>query len=558
VFWRRSEFLHWDGSYYVGLAESLLFSGTYHWNGVPHTMYPPGMPLILAAVIALFGSSYPPQIITIGILSALGLGISFLLLRQKCATLPAFLICLCIAASPGFFTMSTVLIISDTAYFLLSALILVTANLVDSSSKRTHRLGGAAAITLLLPASILVRAVGIAMLLGLALWVSVAFLTSRARFKNRLLHFGPAILTGAMAYVWWTWYSKAYEVLDWPGQYLNSHARYFKMRDILHPEYGTATIADILWRITVNLPAQATSVFSFVTNYWLNPFFPSPAVVLPIVLLTISLAILLCSHSATLAEWYLPIYLAIILLWPYTVGMERFLYPVMPLILFHLWNGCRQWLTMLERSRRLALGISLYGGALLTALSIARAFLVEGGSSRQSLAGLLFWAAWTGASVWLRFRWPVQGQAGRFKPILARTGAVLLVAVLAIGVKAQIQIAKVNLKPPPSFRQSEQDAALWLKANTPGEAIVVAEQVPIVHRFSGRRTIHFPISSDPALIRETIFRRKAQFLVVNDAPQDHQFQPTQQARVDLVNQAYPGLLRLRAQTPGYRIFEVIP
>ena len=50
LLYQRTESYAWDSSVYIGLARSLLERGAYEFNFEPHTFYPPGLPLLLAAI----------------------------------------------------------------------------------------------------------------------------------------------------------------------------------------------------------------------------------------------------------------------------------------------------------------------------------------------------------------------------------------------------------------------------------------------------------------------------------------------------------------------------
>lgn len=556
AFWRRIEFLHWDGCYYSGMAESLYHTHTYRFNESRHIPYPPGMPLILAGIMTVFGEAYAPQIVAVGVFGAFGLAAAFLLLRISAGFPLNVWACLLLLTSSTFFGLNTTMILSDTAYFLTSTVcVLLAMSLADQGEHDKGTLWRASALALLTPASFLIRPIGVALVAGLGLWLGFLSLFHRTSFSILCRRIGPALITGTLSFLWWTWFSRSTEILEWPGQYLHSHWKQLVLKDYYSPELGRMDFGDLVLRISENTAAMGAVVSTFVTNQWINPFLSSPAVILPILLIVLGLTATIRERGVTLLETYFCVYVAILSLWPFAVGMDRFLFPVMPLALLYIYRGCRYIAYLSTHKTEYFWEAATKFGAALATVSVGHVFLAVGGKSKQSLAATGFWTAVLLVSLaFRRMRWQIFTE--RTTVLLRGVAGCILVAICLLGLRAQIRMAVDNLNPRPSPRAVEKDAALWLYANTPADAIVMAEQVSIFHRFSRRRTIHFPITSNPAVILETMSRYNVRFLAVNDGPQDFRYLPTQQDRVAKLQEAYPKQLRLIARTPGYRIFQV--
>jgi hypothetical protein len=128
--------------------------------------------------------------------------------------------------------------------------------------------------------------------------------------------------------------------------------------------------------------------------------------------------------------------------------------------------------------------------------------------------------------------------------------------LLAAGLFQQAAIARTNLAPDPSkyLHYTAADCAAWLR--TAGVGAVMTQQFAIIHRLSGRRTVSFPITSDPQLIVDTATREKVRYLVVNDGVKYEYFSPTEEERWRNIERAYPLMFQLVYRGPGYRVFEV--
>ena len=65
-----------DSSTYQGLARSLRDEGSYRFNFAPHAQYPPGLPLLLAGIGAVFGDVHIVYLRALAVIGAASLWVA--------------------------------------------------------------------------------------------------------------------------------------------------------------------------------------------------------------------------------------------------------------------------------------------------------------------------------------------------------------------------------------------------------------------------------------------------------------------------------------------------
>lgn len=84
----------------------------------------------------------------------------------------------------------------------------------------------------------------------------------------------------------------------------------------------------------------------------------------------------------------------------------------------------------------------------------------------------------------------------------------------------------------------------------------MAQQSAILHRLLGRRVADFPITRDFRAIAAAATREHVRYLVVDEPVSYEYFFPTEEERMQVLEEAYPKAFQLVHAGPGYRIFEV--
>ena len=234
--------------------------------------------------------------------------------------------------------------------------------------------------------------------------------------------------------------------------------------------------------------------------------------------------------------------------------------PVTPVACVLMWRGLAVTANTLRR-RPTAILVSISAFTAVLAVATGATDRLPGLQARVSL---VFWPFATVASIFLII---LAGRIGLVRTTAAldsvvaflaswRTNMGIVGVLLAVGVFQQAAIARTNLAPDPSkYRHySSADCASWLR--TAGDGAVMAQQSAIIHRLSGRRTVSFPITSDPQLIADTVTREKVRYLVVNDQVEHEYFLPTEEERWRNIERTYPLMFQLVHRGPGYRVYDV--
>jgi hypothetical protein len=546
-----------DGSAYMVLARSIRETGRYEFNYKPHTVHPPGLPLLLAGISVLSGGgSYGVFIRFMPVFGTLALVVWYLVLKRDQGRAPAGVCCLLVAASGPLFRLVTRSILSDASYFFLSGLALWCLMTLDGRAAPRRPVRHLLRICLCLAAvlMVLLRTAGIALCAALLAWVVTEAWRRGWRRTGVLPSAAVATLAGFLAFFCWIGWTRHSERRDYQGQHMSSYASQFMTKDPHRPELGTASAGDLVVRLAANIPVQASHLAALATRIeYVMPLWYSPLVIAVVLLLLGGVVSCAADTRRMLLAWYFLAYFAVYLLWPFDEG-PRFMLPVAPLAFLLMWRGILLAARLLRDRPAAALGgVAALSAAL--AVAAAAAGRVPG---LQARASLVFWPLLAAASLCLAFL------AGRVGPTLSssvnrlvswRAHYAVVGVLIGAGLLQQAAAARTNLarNAAPGWYQNPADCSSWLRAAPAG--IVMAQQSVMIHRLSGRRVVSLPITSDPAIIVATVRRESVRYVVVNDEWDYEYFLPSEEERWRRVERAHPSLFRLVHRGPDYRVFE---
>jgi hypothetical protein len=557
-----------DSSYYIGLARSILERGKYEFNFAPHVFYPPAYPALLALISIPFGVSYFVSVRAAAIIGMLGLIASYELLCRKEGRGLAAAGCLILGFSGFYFYMSAQLVGSDVPYFLTSILFLLVVTGVDQAwGYRRPGIFMRSAITGLLVISLLMRTVGVALLAGMLAWLFIRALIDRNDALGRAKFFAPGFLVASLVlsgWMIWTQQVKV-EIIDQIGE-AGTYVDQFWLVQPHRPELGRATPVDLLKRVGNNLSVQASHASAIITRIpWIEPRLNSPLVFIPIVLVLLGWLSSVRVMGGELTEWYFAFYLGVCLLWPYDVG-PRFIFPVFPLIFLYLYRGGME-LARVKPWRFVFMFRSLL--VISVVLAIYGVFTVVprwAEMSLQTKASIFFWILTGG---WMIF--VAVGVTRVIQPSVQAlitaisnpkgskiAGGVAVAVVVIIGLISQVRGVIYNLDPKVSeyVHQPSKEAADWIANHAATTDVVMAQQVPIVHRVSGKLTVSFPVRSDPREIMAVIRRSRVNFLVAITAAKSTNLSPTESERSSNLEVGFPEEIKLVHQEPSYKIYQI--
>ena len=564
--YQRVESYQEDSSCYVGLAHSLITTGRYEFNFKLHTEHPPGLPIILGATSLLFGGTYDADVRVVATLGVFGLFLAYLLLRKReppGSPVPAAA-CLLLGTSPYFFEIATKGVLSELPYFALSMATLLVATKVEEAPSTKSRISWSAVLAICTLGAVMVRTAGIALPLGMMLWLGWAQLGKKPQASRRFLAFAPALVLALGAQLAWMQWTKKVEVYHLPGKY-NDYVSQFKMKDPRQPELGQASASDLAIRGANNVVIQSAdfTALSLHTS-WIEPMWYSPAVFLPLLLVLLGWWASVRGGNGDFVEGYFACYAGLYFLWPWDSG-PRFVLPVFPLVFLYFSRGARSLMKIARERWQPSMIVAFASSAILSVVSAWLTFAHHRPSSLQEKSSVAFFVIVAAISGFMAFAdarnapltW-TRGLVGSSGLRWIRLGAGTCVFILVIvGITLQLRIGIRNLSPDPStyLHYPSVSAAKWVEEHTPVSEVLMAGQDVIVYRVSGRRVIPFPVTTDARLIVGTMRLYGVKDLIVlTRTGADSLYLPRESDRLAILMRSYSKFFRLVNSGPGYQIF----
>jgi Dolichyl-phosphate-mannose-protein mannosyltransferase len=546
---------------YFELARSLV-----ERSAIPasiRTLYPPGFPLIVASVGAVFGWSpralirIEPFFFTLGVIAA------YELLRRPYGRGLAAAACLLFGTSPWVFGNATWGLAPDIPYFFAASASLLIAARLDEGGPSGPRSVRWVLLPFGVALSILIRTVGIAFVFAIGVWLIASWLRDGQVARRRLALYLPALATGVAVAATWLLWSHRHEVLEWsiagwPRSYLSQLA----LKDGHRPLLGLATLGEILRRIGSNAAGYAAAFSELLLHKFFNAGVYSPALTF-FALAAVGLFGRIVRTGGTLVEWYFLTFLGMQLVWPWK-DYERFAMSLAPLYFAYCFLGARTVarlvhaytmqaalvgldLSLILASAAFEAGESkyLYVWALMAALSASLA--VRAPRVREATLDLLASAA--------RPRWMV---AGRSLSVVHVVAAVIVGVLLGHGVQAQLSIGRENLHYDGARNPHAADveAARWLASHGERSEVVMAREPDLAYHYSGRPVVWFPPISDPEVLAAGIRKHHVSWIVVTRKNPSYWY-PTEVDGVVALLRRYPDAVRLVYGGDGYWIYTVV-
>ena len=565
---------------YPDLARSILDHGSYQIRLLPETTFPPGFPLILAAVGLLFGFTPAALFSLIAVSATLGLIATYEFLRRVEGRGVAAAISLFLASCPVFFSFGTSVIYPEIPYFLVSMLALLLALKIDHAERDRSLSGRVMLLSITLVLAVLIRSVGVALLAGLAAWIATSLLVVPDVGRRRLRRFVLPLVIGLTAQLCWSVWAHSHAALEWqlPG-YPQSYISQLRVKNGHHPELGEAHLGDIPARIGRNLVARAVGFSHLLIRRNVSRFWSSPLIFGPLVLIAIGAGSSLCGSAGQLHDWYFLWYEFIFMLWPWDYR-DRFLIPVVPLACLYLWRGAKAVKNYAVRQPGAA-GVSfMLLGSLLCISSAAFAFRIAAfpvnpehvrGDHLQTIAATLFWGIFAAMGLWMLKRASLEPQrdgAGVYArlnqivesrgPAGLRVAATVIVAAIVVLDTGQVMaIGRYNMNPDITREPTYpiMKAAEWIGGHEPSDRVIMASEPEIVFHFSGHRTVWFPPISDPKVLMEGIRRHHIGAILVVHQAQSY-WLPPEDVCFQALLQAYPGAFQLTYRDLDTWVYEV--
>jgi hypothetical protein len=343
-----------DNGVYVTLAQSILHDGSYrnvHEAGAPrHTQYPPGFPLLLALAMLLGLRSWVQLKLVIVVLSAVAVAASVLWIARRGRPRLALGVGLLLAVSPAALEQSH-WVLSDTPFWAFTMLALLAYERLPAG--RRSRFALAVACTV---AAYFTRSAGLPLVVAALLFLGL-----------RRQHMRAAVLAVAVGVPAAVWALLGVGSVDYVSQFwlINPYA----------PELGTIGPVDLAMRAAENVRRYV--------NIHLPMLLVGAATPVPIALSATVTAFAIFGWARWLgrrgvAELLLPLYLGLIVVWPEVWSGERFLLPVLPILLFYAGDAFVRLVRYLNRRVTTAAGAAVVGALVLLAMPALAAHIHRG------------------------------------------------------------------------------------------------------------------------------------------------------------------------------------
>lgn len=565
---------------YPDLARSILEHGSYKIRLLSETTFPPGFPLILAAVGLLFGLTPAALFTVIAVSATLGLIAGYELLRRVEGRDAAAAISLFLLSFPVLFSFGTSIIYPEIPYFLMSMLAFLLAHKIDRIERGKSLIGWMLLLSVALVLAVLIRSVGVVLLAGLATWIAVSLLIVPEMGRRRLRRFVFPLVIGLAAQLCWSVWAHRHETLEWqlPG-YPQSYISQLSVKNGHYPELGTAHLGDIPSRVGRNVVMRAAGFSQLLVRRNVSKFWSSPAVCGVLLLIAVGLVSSLW-NGGQLHDSYFLWHEFIFMVWPWDYR-DRFLLPVVPLACLYLWRGAKAVKNYSIREPR-TVGMSLaLIGSLLCISSAAFAFRITAfpgnpehirGDHLQTVAATLFWGIVAaigfgmlksdslrrlrdGRGILARLSLAVESGT----PVVFRFAAILALAVIVVsGTRLVMAIGHHNMDPDITKQPGYPliKAADWILSHEPSDRVIMAREPEFLFHFTNRRTVWFPPISDPNVLMDGIRRHHVWVILVVHQAKSY-WLPPEDACFQSLLQAYPGVFQLTHQDLDTWVYEVV-
>lgn len=558
---------------YPELARSLVENGSYKFDFRPETMFPPGFPLILAFVERLAGTGQSIPYHVEAVFAALGLLVTYELLRRVEGRAVAAAICILLATSESFFSFVTEMLFAEMPYFFFSLVALLLAWKMERSKWSLTQFGRILLLGVVLALSILIRSVGITLLMGLCIWMVVPIFKDRRLVRARVVTFIIPVILGLSAQVAWSAWAKPRQITEWtlPG-WPQSYTSQLLIKNGNDPELGYAQLSDIPGRIATNITKRAAEVSQLLTRRETGTqFWSSPLIIGVIVLISVGLLSSLLKQGGEPYDWYFLCHESLFLTWPWDTE-TRFVLPVVPLAWLYLWRGGKLiWGFAKRRTHAAGLCFLLVG--TLLAFQSAEVAIHASAKRYQPAMAALFWTflalaglvmfgrqsfeRWERTRRWIDFLKSIQARHARRLQVVP---IVLLAALVIYGCVLQIGTVRYNQNPNLTQGPWYQDieAAKWIRSHEPADEVVMARKQDLVFHYTQHRVVWFPPISDPKRLMDGM-RRHNVSLVLVVAPRKYTiWLPPEEVCFKNILQAYPSSFSLLYSNSAAQIYRVEP
>jgi 4-amino-4-deoxy-L-arabinose transferase-like glycosyltransferase len=451
----------WDSAMYITLARSIAHGEGYTYMGYAHTKYPPGFPLMLSPIVLLFGKNYLLMRASVVACAVGAVGVTYLWFRRIAGVGIAVAVALITAVSyPLAFEATRIL--SDVPYMLVSLGALYTAE----RHRESFGAGWFRWTIVLIVASYFMRMIGFTLVFAFA--ASILLGHRERPLRARMRRAGIALTVVAVVIGGWMG-RNALASHTLPEQLREglSYEREFVGANPERPVTATRLVAGLGRRLADNLDYYDRLSASVLTGRTAT----GTALVRWIGIWVILGWLWAMWRRRGTPEFYIPLYMGALLLWPAHEG-ERFLVPVIPILAYYA---------------LLPLFALLEGGT-----AVAKRFVRSGEDDG---------ARWTRARS------------------LARTVVLLIAVGFSLMWNGPLLIAQVQVEHSIPYYGSDMSdflgAFAWVDKHLPSDAVLATNRAPYGVLLTGRDTYTVPWVADDAVKLAFLDRYRITDIVAN-------------------------------------------
>jgi hypothetical protein len=554
LFIARSQLINGDPAYYVGLAQSLTSGHGYTFLGRNQTTYPPGLPFLLAPIVAFAGPNLVLIQLVIAGFAAVSLAAVLTFLRAYDIRTELIVGSL-LALSFPFFSFATQNIRTELPYLATSAFAL---RLVWGPPEKISASWALIILGILTTATVLFRTIGMVLPVAfLVAWVHRRIRQHPRVWTDRALLVGGG--TGLLAaFLWFAW-----TIPQRSGSYVGL----LLMMNPHEPDLGTTTIMSMLARIPDSLAVQLTHLAEVTTGIpWMLATWLSPVTIA----LTVSLGIGLyheLQNPNPMLGWYVMGYGTTLLLWPFDEGV-RFVFPIFPFVVLLVWQGWTRlagWAVVNLRGRSTravgdpeTAGLTRFGGLGVAALALGflAVILLRGGDLLSSRQGWVIAAGWLTIGAIAFYSWG-SGRSVHLGSWAKRVPILLLALCAVLNLTRTVPSAVSQLQGHETGAVGMRPAIEWLRRHAAPDDVVMTQSISGVYFYTGLKTVRLPLTRDRHLLLTALRESRPTYLLIKDTPEFVYYRPTEVERFAILQrEAGSELFALAYRFPTGTIYRV--
>jgi hypothetical protein len=545
-----------DTSTYFELAKSIKNEHKYWFNFEPHTVYPPGFPLLLAGLMKLVGESFAELVkvtVAIGFLGIIGI---YLLLRIERGPPTALAVATLVSTSFVYYFWTTVGLSSDVPYFTVSIYAILFFEIGSRTERRWISVASSLLAALLISYLVLIRSIGITFVFGIILWfinpLRIASKNTGTSSFERIKKWFPTVLLPIAVFLAWSCWCNQNRTPVQGGDYMDSYSKQILKEDPHQIDSPNITLWKIPARIVAMGVVRTTSAMQTLFNSpyrtlgWSNPGFWLFLVII-IAGFCVSLR-----EGGNITDWYFFSYIGMLLLYPFHEG-TRYIFPIQPFLYVYGIIGMKVLFDNAQAVKIRKYYPILFITCSFFILNLVFSIYLQGKIIKTDLISIVSWSILLVYTIYLysrkqerfeeteRNKFTLSGRTLDNNTILSTAKLLLFIGIIIAGIYHIRILAKQNMNPDPKtfINYSTVHAGRWISDHTPENSVIMHDQYQILHRLTKRKTIRFPLTTDPVKLIDKIHAHNVTFLIVLDEIEYEYYNPSTMRRFEMLMERYP-------------------